>query len=95
VAAPGPEAPDQKIDDTAVDEHGCDVEWEGDMQNEIVQRIMPPVGIIGYEVNQGIDEAREQTTEQRGENDRSRWAHEQKDGKVKDYNIGNGKKCKF
>ena len=50
------------------------------MQSEIVQCIMPPVGIIGGEVNQGIDETREQTTEQRGEDDRSRWMYEQKDG---------------
>src|SRR5579884_1319056 len=65
------------------------------MQNEAIQHIMPPVGIIGCEVDQSIDESREQASEQRGEDDRSGWTHEQKDGKVKGYNIGNGKICEF
>lgn len=63
VVTPVPEPPDEQEGDAAVDENRGDIEWDGQMQDQPIEGIMPPVGIVGEQVKGHVDEAHEQSGE--------------------------------
>ena len=66
MGASRPETPDEQVNDAAVYQDWRDVERQWQVQNQSVQGIMPPGEIIGQLIEQDVDDAQNQSTQQGG-----------------------------